>query len=298
MDFIGPSPYTRWVNLMGTSVIDQSKDFAERTHAALQQNPCAARHVVAFGSEWTSVRALERLSNAGTMATILSFDSLECQRSDMSSQLNREIEAIESAGLQSALARARCQRRRGSPRPSYRPELRSQAPPCLPPRSPAHDFQSNLDPGEVKARYHIGPVDPTVLFVGEMDWRHGPDLVLHAMPALLRNHNRLRGVFVGDGESHWPVRVQARYMLLEYAVRMLGDRRGRELQELIAASDVLVVSSRERTSDWLILAGWAAGRPVVATHEVAGGLCAHEQEAVLVYSNPGSVVWGVERGAL
>ena len=32
-----------------------------------------------------------------------------------------------------------------------------------------------IDRDAVKARYQVGPVDPLVLFVGDLDERHGPD---------------------------------------------------------------------------------------------------------------------------
>lgn len=160
---------------------------------------------------------------------------------------------------------------------------------------PFEEFASNLDPGAVKARYQVGPVDPTILFVGDLDDRHGPDLCVRAMPAILKNHPQARLVIVGDGPLLWPLRVMSRYMLLDHAIRIVGHVGGRDVRELIAAADIIVVPSRVQTEDWQILAGWSARRPVVATHDVAHALCRCEEDAVLIYPNPGSCVWGVER---
>ena len=276
------------------SLLEQALEFADRVSRADAKTTDAARRVVAFGSEWTSVPALRQLQKLAHVDTVLSITSLESQRSDMSSELSRAIERVEHDGLQSV------QRAIVSDQ-SVADGAVSLVGDCAfklrhaRQTFPMEAFVSNLDPGEVKARYQIGPVDPIVLFIGDMNHAHGPDILVRAMPALLRNHGRLRAVFVGDGELLWPVRVQARYMLLEHAVRLLGDRRGQELHELIAAADIVVVPSRERTEDWQILAGWAASRPVVATHQVAANLCGHEDNAVLVYPNPHSCVWGVER---
>lgn len=276
------------------SVIEQALDFADRAAIALSKRGSASVHGVVFGSEWSSVPALKRLARAGVGGIVLSLDSLECQRSDMASELNRAIENLEIAGLQSVQqVLVSNDEVAGHVRrlvPDAEPKLQYAYQPF-----PVDDFASNLDPGQVKARYQIGPVDPTILFVGEMNWQHGPDILVKAMPALLRNHGHMRAVFVGDGDLCWPVRVQARYMLIEHAVRLLGHREGRELHELIAAADIVVIPSRERTEDWLLLAAWAAKRPVVATHATAGGLSTHEDNAALVYPNPGSCVWGVER---
>jgi glycosyltransferase involved in cell wall biosynthesis len=67
------------------------------------------------------------------------------------------------------------------------------------------------------------------------------------------------------------------------------------MYELIQAADIVAVPSREATPWWPILAGWAARRPVLATHDAAKTLLEHEQDSVLVYPSENSVVWGVER---
>ena len=64
----------------------------------------------------------------------------------------------------------------------------------------ARHFDGWLDPGGVKARYHIGPMDPTVLFVGRMAYQKGPDLLMEAIPGLLRFHPHAKFIFAGDGE--------------------------------------------------------------------------------------------------
>ena len=81
-------------------------------------------------------------------------------------------------------------------------------------------------PGAIKARYQVGPVDPTILYVGDLDTRYGPDVIVKAMPAILRNHKQARLIVVGDGDLLWPLRVYSRYLLLDYAVRLVGHLDG------------------------------------------------------------------------
>ena len=83
---------------------------------------------------------------------------------------------------------------------------------------PVHHFRSGLDAGAVKARYRCGPLDPVVLYIGDMDERHGPDVLVKSMPAVLKNTRQVRLVMVGDGSLFWPMRVHARYLLMEHAV--------------------------------------------------------------------------------
>src|SRR5262249_5876986 len=137
---------------------------------------------------------------------------------------------------------------------------------------PADRFEGLADPGTVKARYQVGPVDPVILYVGDLDERYGPDLLVKAMPAILRHHPQARLVIVGDGHLFWPLKVYTRYLLLEHAIRLVGHVAGAAMEELVQASDIVAVPSRESTPWWPIQAGWAARRPVVATHQAAPGL--------------------------
>ncbi len=127
-------------------------------------------------------------------------------------------------------------------------------------------FRFDADPGEVKGRFTIGPVDPTILYIGDLDERYGPNLLMKSMPAILKEHGQARCIFVGDGELLWPLRVFSRYLLLDHAVRISGHLADQELYELIHAADVIVVPSIDATPWWPIEAAWVAGRPVIATN--------------------------------
>jgi glycosyltransferase involved in cell wall biosynthesis len=165
----------------------------------------------------------------------------------------------------------------------------------LPAVFPIEDFARPADPGVIKARYQIGPVDPTILFVGDLDERYGPDLLVKALPGILKNNQQARLVVVGDGNLYWPLRVYARYLLLEQAVRLPGHVDGTDLAQLIAAADVVAMPSRQDTPWWMIQAAWAAGTPLVATHATAPELLEHGEDSVLTYPSENSFVWGIER---
>ena len=47
----------------------------------------------------------------------------------------------------------------------------------------AQAFDYAVDAGEVKRRYAIGPLDPTVLFVGRMVVQKGPDILVRTHAA-------------------------------------------------------------------------------------------------------------------
>jgi glycogen(starch) synthase len=276
-------------------LVDSVQEFTRRAaNAFLQHFAAGSSHVTLLGYEWSSVPALSLLRGVKNLGCTLSLDSMERQRSDMSSDLSRRIAAIELAGLREARTVLVQNPAAGEVAKYWVPECADRLVPARQP-FPVYHFETGVDAGAVKARYQVGPIDPTILYVGDLDARYGPDVLVKAMPAVLRNHPQARLILVGDGPLLWPLRVYARYLLLEHAVRVPGSVEGQTMGELMQAADVVAVPSRESTPWWPIMAAWAASRPVVATHEAARGLLEHEKDSVLCYPNENSCVWGVER---
>jgi len=157
------------------------------------------------------------------------------------------------------------------------------------------DFRGVSDPGAIKKRYDIGPLDPLILFVGELSEANGPDILIKAIPTLLERYPNLHFVFVGDGDLMWSLRIYAHYSYIEYAVRFLGHKEGKELYELFQASDMVVIPSRKVSTPYQILAAWSSEKPVVATYEGSFGLIHHENDGIMVQDNPDSIRWGIEK---
>ncbi len=155
-------------------------------------------------------------------------------------------------------------------------------------------FDYDLDPGEVKRRYAIGPLDPMVLFVGRMVVQKGPDILVRTMPAVLRYYPHAKFVFAGDGHMRNDICGLAHHLGAGHALRMLGDRRGRELHDLFKAADVVAVPSRNEPFGIVILEAWSAHKPVVSTKR--GGPAEfvwHEVNGLQVEDTPDSVAWGL-----
>ncbi|MBV9123525.1 MAG: glycosyltransferase family 4 protein [Planctomycetes bacterium] len=274
---------------------EQVEEFSRRAcNAFLQQFPGGGDPVTLLGYEWSAYGALSLLRGLRNASTILSLHSLERQRGDLRSEVSLRIEAVELAGLREAGTILIQNPAAGEVAKYWVPECAAR---IVPSRQmfPLHQFAGQVDPGHIKGRYQVGPVDPTIVYVGDLSERYGPDLLIKALPPVLKNHPQTRLVIVGDGPLYWPLRVFTRYLLLEHAVRLAGSLEGQPLVELMQAADIIAVPSREATPWWPILAGWAARRPVVATHHAAAALLEHEQDSVLCYPNPNSCVWGLER---
>jgi glycosyltransferase involved in cell wall biosynthesis len=286
------------VHVVGESdgaLLDQVQEFTNRaTKAFLQVFKASPARVTLMGCEWSTVGALSSLRGERRLETLLSLHSLERLRGGLGSDISRRIDEVERTGLREAKAVLVHDARAADAAKATLPDCtdRLLSVPTVIDRAA---FDTGVDPGAIKARYQVGPIDPTILCIGDLSERYGPDLVVKALPAVLRNHKQARVIAVGEGALYWPLKVYARYLLIEHAVRLPGSVVGQAMNELVQAADVVVLPSRDTTPWWPFQAAWAAGRPVVATHKAAPGMFEHERDAVLVYPSENSIVWGIER---
>ncbi|MBN1910437.1 MAG: glycosyltransferase family 4 protein [Pirellulales bacterium] len=276
------------------SLFSQVQEFMRRASNAFLREFHAGSQVTLMGFEWTAIPAVSLLRAIRNESYVLSLHSLERQRNNLMEGISQYIEETELAGLREAKL-ILCHNdgtaetaRRCVPECTGRIETMN-------PMTLIRDFQFDLDRGEVKGRYDVGPTDPTILFVGDLNESYGPDLLMKAVPEILRNHGQARFIFVGDGELLWPLRINSRYMLLDYAVRLVGHLDGQALRELVYASDVIVVPSRTATPWWPLEAAWAANRPVLTTPEAAAALAIPDRNAAVVNADEASIAAGVDR---
>jgi len=159
---------------------------------------------------------------------------------------------------------------------------------------PVHKYDGFIDPGGVKRRYGIGPVDPTVLYSGRLTVQKAPDLLLEAVPGLLSHYPNAKFVFVGDGHMRGQLENRAHQLRVAHATRFLGYRNGFELADLYKACDAVCLPSRNEPFGITALEGWAAGKPVVASQN--GGpseFIWHNVTGLKIYPTVDSVGWGI-----
>jgi len=156
------------------------------------------------------------------------------------------------------------------------------------------NFDGWIDPAAVRNQYGIGPMDPVALFVGRMVVQKGPDLLVEAIPHILKYYGHAKFVFVGDGEMRHGVEDKARRMGVHHACRFLGYHNGWRLADLYKASDVVVVPSRNEPFGIVILEAWSAGKPVVASQNGGPGeIVWHDINGFKIYPTSESVAWGI-----
>ena len=159
----------------------------------------------------------------------------------------------------------------------------------------SHDaFDHWHDPAAVKAKYHVGPLDPTVLFVGRLTAQKGPDVFVEAVPHVLRYYSNAKFIITGDGDMRGQVERRAHQLGIAHACRFYGVLPRGDLIDLYKSVDCVCVPSRNEPFGIVVLEAWAAGKPVVATHH--GGpseFVWHDVTGFKIWPNPDSVAWGI-----
>ncbi|HXG11565.1 MAG TPA: glycosyltransferase [Gemmataceae bacterium] len=160
-----------------------------------------------------------------------------------------------------------------------------------------NEWERPLDYGQVKMGIGLGPLDRMMLFVGPLEHAAGPDLLIEALPTLLRRTSNLRLVFVGAGEMHGHLEHRAHELGVAHAVRLLGHVEGPAVTRLVRSAEAVVLPSRYRIAwdDAVVDLARRAGRPVVTTHGGPAYLVRHEENGLVTYDNPGSMVWALDR---
>jgi len=157
-----------------------------------------------------------------------------------------------------------------------------------------HNYDGWLDPGDIKRRYNIGPVDPTVLFSGRLVYQKGPDLLMDAIPFILRFYPNAKFVFAGEGEMRGALEGRAHALGVAHAIRFIGFQQNGTLTSLYKACDVVCVPSRNEPFGIVVLEAWSAGKPVVSPRSGGPGeLVWHEVTGLKVDPNPNSIAWGL-----
>ncbi|MCZ7647143.1 MAG: glycosyltransferase family 4 protein [Planctomycetota bacterium] len=154
-------------------------------------------------------------------------------------------------------------------------------------------FDLDVDAGEVKVGLGIHPMAPMFLFAGRIVYQKGVDLLVEAMPMLLRHVPTAMFVLAGDGEMRWDLEHKTR-ATMEHNTRWLGKVEPARLRAYFKACDAVVVPSRNEPFGIVILEAWSARKPVVATKNGGPGeFVEHGVDGYSIYDHPDSIAWGL-----
>jgi glycosyltransferase involved in cell wall biosynthesis len=154
-------------------------------------------------------------------------------------------------------------------------------------------MKRSLDAGRIKERYGIHPLAPMVLFCGRMSIQKGPDLLVEAIPHILRNRSDVRFVFMGEGVMRADCERRAYELGVADACRFLGYTPSAAKEELVNACDLMCVPSRNEPFGVVVLEAWDACKPVVATEAVS--IIKNFEDGLLAYVQPQSIAWCINR---
>ena len=160
----------------------------------------------------------------------------------------------------------------------------------------AKNFDGFIDPwNDAKKKYGIDVYDPLILYVGRMTSQKGPDLLLEAVPDVLRDYPNAKFVFVGDGYMKSQLEERAKQLNVMHAVRFTGYISNEEKANLMKACNCVIVPSRNEPFGIVVLEAWSCAKPVIATHGTgAGELIWHGVTGLRVYQAPNSIAWGIK----
>ncbi len=130
-------------------------------------------------------------------------------------------------------------------------------------------FDGFIDPAEVKGRYGIAPLAPTIFSPGRMTLQKGMDMLVEAVPMVLGSYPEAKFIIAGEGPEKERVVQRAWEVGAAGAIVFLGAMPRWQYIDVMRACDILVVPSRNEPFGIVVLEAWAAGKPVVAT--LAGG---------------------------
>jgi len=133
-------------------------------------------------------------------------------------------------------------------------------------------FHPNVDPTPIRMRHAVGDA-PLILTVARLVEKKGVDMVLRALPSILRAVPGVRYLIVGDGPLRLQLQALARELGVAGHVLFVGavEHNSSDLPRYYSACDVYVMPSRSLPGYGEVesfgisyLEAGAAGKPVVA----------------------------------
>lgn len=161
----------------------------------------------------------------------------------------------------------------------------------------ASEWDDPIDEGKVKMEMGFGPLDRVLIYIGPLEHESGVDILFDALPTLLHRNGNVRLALIGSGGLWDNLAGRAWNSGASHAIKLLGDVRGDAVARYLRASEALVLPSRGRVAfdEAVIEMARRAGKPVVTTHGGPAFRVKHEENGIITYDNPGSMVWALDR---
>jgi glycosyltransferase involved in cell wall biosynthesis len=250
---------------------------------------------IVHGHDWHPVTALNRIKAAYAIPYVITLHSTEwgrCGNNFSSGYVPREIAHREwMSGYEAAVVITTTQRMKDELTMLY--QIPVEKIEIIPNGLVIGSFRRAVDPGRVKERHGIHPLAPVILYCGRMNYQKGPCILVEAAPHVLARHWDARFVFIGDGDMRMECERKARELGVTGSCMFLGYTPSNVKEEWMNACDMVCLPSRNEPFGIVVLEGWDAGKPVVATEAVS--IIKNFQDGLLAYIQPESIAWCINR---
>ena len=156
------------------------------------------------------------------------------------------------------------------------------------------EFDGFVNPAEVKGRYGVASLAPTIFAAGRMTAQKGMDLLVEAVPMVLGSYPEAKFIISGSGPDKDMVVNKAHDIGAAHSIIFLEALPRWQYIDLMRSIDIFCLPSRNEPFGIVALEAWAAGKPVVAT--TAGGtkeFIWHDVNGFLVDANAGGIAHGI-----
>lgn len=246
------------------------------------------------GHDWHPVPALIRIKNDYHLPSLLTMHSTEWGRNGnhFGYGISGEISHREWLGCYEA-AKVIVTTKRMQDELMQIYDLPKEKIPIIPNGIIIGKMRRGVDAGRIKEKYGIHPLAPVVLFCGRMSTQKGPDLLVEAIPDVLKNRPDVNFVFIGEGGMRSECERRIRDLGVANSCRFLGYSSSADKQQLLNACDMMCVPSRNEPFGVVVLEAWDACKPVVATDAVS--IINNFEDGLLAYVQPESIAWCINR---
>lgn len=155
-------------------------------------------------------------------------------------------------------------------------------------------YRKEVDLEKVKKKYGIPRSAPTILFIGRLEFQKGPDLLVKAIPQVLKNRSDVRFLFAGRGTMERFLKRMVKKLGVSDDVKFLGWIPYGRYVYILNSCDIVCVPSRNEPFGIVLLEAWATGRPIVVTD--VGGLGENVENLVngiKVHPHPSAIARGI-----
>lgn len=134
----------------------------------------------------------------------------------------------------------------------------------------------------ISNEFNLKPNQPIILYIGRVAKEKSIDVILHALPDVLRKLPNCVFLVIGNGPEKETLQQLVISLHIENSVLFAGSRPWVSTPKYYAAADVFVSASKTETQGLTILEAMASGTPVLARNDLSfSEMVSHRKSGLL-----------------